>query len=410
MREHGLLEYFQEHFDFKSLLLCFALVAMGLISIYSATYDARAGAIFEKQTFLVVAGVVALLVAAFFPFKLLQRLAIPIYAIALVLLFSVLVVGTRVYGSKSWFGIGEFGIQPSEFAKVATVLALAAFLSKPTVSISNTKHLLGAAGIVLLPMLLILAQPDLGTSIVFFIMLIPVLYWAGASNFVLAAIFAPMIVAGGALLGTTTFLISIAVAGLIILLAQNNRFAAGAVFGITLAVGLSVQTVYERLPAYQQKRIATFLNPESDPLGAGYNVIQSKVAIGSGGFLGKGYLRGTQTQLNFIPEQWTDFIYCVPGEEFGFIGGSLVLLAFGLLLFHGIKIASTSGSKFSSVGAIGIVGILTAHIFINIGMSLGLLPVIGIPLPFLSYGGSALLANMTMVGLLMNFYANRKEH
>jgi len=180
--------------------------------------------------------------------------------------------------------------------------------------------------------------------------------------------------------------------------------------GITLAIGLSVQTVYERLPSYQQKRIATFLNPESDPLGAGYNVIQSKVAIGSGGMLGKGYLQGTQTQLNFIPEQWTDFIYCVPGEEFGFVGASVVLLAFGFLLFHGIGIASTSNNKFGSIGSIGILGIFAVHIFVNIGMSLGLLPVIGIPLPFLSYGGSALIANMTMAGLLMNFYANRKEH
>jgi rod shape determining protein RodA len=259
-------------------------------------------------------------------------------------------------------------------------------------------------------MLFILAQPDLGTAIVFFAMIIPVLYWAGASNFVLVSIFAPMLVAAGALFGTTVFLVTMVIAAVMILLAQNNRFAAGAVFGLTIAVGLSVQTVYERLPSYQQKRIATFLNPESDPLGAGYNVIQSKVAIGSGGLMGKGYLQGTQTQLNFIPEQWTDFIYCVPGEEFGFLGGTVVLLFLGMLLFHGIKIASVSNNKFGSVGAIGIIGIFAAHIFINIGMSLGLLPVIGIPLPFLSYGGSALIANMTMVGLLMNFYANRKEH
>ena len=405
-----MFDYFREYFDFKGLFICLALVAMGLVSIYSATYDAGAGAIFEKQTVWVIAGVVAMLVAAFFPFKLLQRLAVPIYALTLGALFSVLMIGARISGSKSWFGVGDFGVQPSEFAKVATVLALAAFLSKTTISISNTKHLLGTMLIVVLPMMFILAQPDLGTAIIFFAMVVPVLYWAGASNFVLAAIFAPVIVAAGALFGTTIFLISIVIAGLIIFFAHENRFAAGAVFGLTLAVGLSVQTVYDNLPSYQQKRIATFLNPESDPLGAGYNVIQSKVAIGSGGLTGKGSLQGTQTQLNFIPEQWTDFIYCVPGEEFGFIGGSVVLIAFAVLLFHGIKIASVSNNKFGSVGAIGVIGVFAAHIFVNIGMSLGLLPVIGIPLPFLSYGGSALIANMTMVGLLMNFYANRKEH
>ena len=405
-----MFDYFREYFDFKGFFLCLALVAMGLVSIYSATYDAGAGAIFEKQTMWAVAGIVAMLVAALFPFKLLQRLAVPLYALTLGALFSVLMIGERISGSKSWFGVGGFGVQPSEFAKVATILALAAFLSRTTVTMSNTKHLLGTLLIVVLPMMLILAQPDLGTAIVFFAMVVPVLYWAGASNFVLAAIFAPMIVAAGALFGTTIFLISIVIAGAIIYFAHENRFAAGAVLGITLAIGLSVQTVYERLPSYQQKRIATFLNPESDPLGAGYNVIQSKVAIGSGGMLGKGYLQGTQTQLNFIPEQWTDFIYCVPGEEFGFVGASVVLLAFGFLLFHGIGIASTSNNKFGSIGSIGILGIFAVHIFVNIGMSLGLLPVIGIPLPFLSYGGSALIANMTMAGLLMNFYANRKEH
>lgn len=407
-----MFDYLREYFDFKAFFLCLALVGIGLVSVYSATYDARAGAIFQKQTTWAMIGFVAMLAAALFPFKLLQRLSLPVYVLNLAALFSVLMIGKVVAGSKSWFGLGEgsLGVQPSEFAKIATVLALAAFLSKTTVSISNAKHLVGTILLTFLPMLFILAQPDLGTAIVFFAMTIPVLYWVGASNFLMVAVFAPIFVATGALFGTTILLLAILVAGVLLYLTHQNRFAAGAVFGLTLAVGLSVQTVYEHLPVYQQKRIATFINPESDPLGAGYNVLQSKVAIGSGGLFGKGYLRGTQTQLNFIPEQWTDFIYCVPGEEFGFVGASVVLLLFAALLFHGISIAATSKNRYGSIGAIGIVGILSTHVFINIGMSLGLLPVIGIPLPFLSYGGSALIANMVMVGLLMNFYANRKEH
>jgi rod shape determining protein RodA len=267
-----------------------------------------------------------------------------------------------------------------------------------------------AISIVVAPMILILAQPDLGTTVVFFAMLLPVLYWAGASNFVLAAIIAPILAATGALFGTLTFLVTLLISGALLYITRQNRFAAAVAFALTLAIGLSVQAVYERLPGYQQKRISTFLNPELDPKGAGYNVVQSKVAIGSGGFLGKGYLQGTQTQLNFIPEQWTDFIFCVPGEEFGFLGASIVLTLFIALLLHGIKVASLSKNKFASAAAIGITGIFTIHVLINVGMSMGLLPVIGIPLPFLSYGGSALIANMVMVGLLMNFYANRKEH
>jgi rod shape determining protein RodA len=151
------------------------------------------------------------------------------------------------------------------------------------------------------------------------------------------------------------------------------------------------------------------MNPGSEQKGAGYNVYQSKVAIGSGGFFGKGYLQGTQTQLNFIPEQWTDFIFCVPGEEFGFVGASIVIALFTALLLHGVNVAGLSKNKFASAAAIGITGVFGVHVLINVGMSMGLLPVIGIPLPFLSYGGSALVANMAMVGLLMNFFSNRKE-
>jgi len=220
----------------------------------------------------------------------------------------------------------------------------------------------------------------------------------------------PILVAGGALLGTTAFLLaSLAGAGILYYF-RENRFAAIVAFGITLAIGLSVQIVYDHLPNYQQKRISTFLNPEADLLGAGYNVVQSKIAIGSGGFFGKGYLKGTQTQLNYIPEQWTDFIFCVPGEEFGFIGASIIIFLFFVLFLHGIRIASVSRNRFSSLSAIGITAVLATHASINMGMAMGIMPVIGLPLPFLSYGGSALVADMLGVGLLMNFYANRKEY
>ncbi|MBI3787466.1 MAG: rod shape-determining protein RodA [Ignavibacteriales bacterium] len=405
-----MLDYLKEYFDFKAFLVCLALVLMGLLSVYSATYDVGAAAAFHKQVVWAGIGFIALVIAAFFPIRSLQRIAFPVYGGMLLVLLIVLVVGKTISGSKSWFGVGGLGGQPSELAKVTTALALAAFLARTTTSLSNVKHLLTAIAIVAMPMVLVLAQPDLGTTIVFFAMMLPVLYWAGASNFVLAAIIAPIIVAAGALFGTFPFLCALAIAGALLYFTRENRFAVAVAFGLTLAVGLSVQAVYERMPAYQQKRISTFLNPGADPRGAGYNVMQSKVAIGSGGFLGKGYLQGTQTQLNFIPEQWTDFIFCVPGEEFGFLGASFVLALFTTLLLHGIGVAGISKNKFASAAAIGITGIFSIHMLINVGMSMGALPVIGIPLPFLSYGGSALVANMTMVGLLMNFYANRKEH
>jgi rod shape determining protein RodA len=175
-------------------------------------------------------------------------------------------------------------------------------------------------------------------------------------------------------------------------------------------VGISVQFIYDGLRPYQQKRIGTFLDPNADPLGAGYNILQSKVAIGSGGLIGKGYLQGSQTQLNFIPEQWTDFIFCVPGEEFGLLGATTVLALFGVLLMRGVTLGSTVKSRYGGFVAIGLTAVFFTHIVINIGMALGLFPVIGVPLPFLSYGGSAMFSSTIIVGILMNLYTNRKEY
>ncbi|MGB2869421.1 MAG: rod shape-determining protein RodA [Bacteroidota bacterium] len=401
------LSFVKEYFDFKSFLLCIGLVAVGLLSIYSATFDINNALNFKRQAMWAGVGFFAMLVAAFMPLKTVQRLSLPIYIVSIAILAVVLFAGSTVKGSKSWFA---FGGQPSEFAKVATVLAAAAYFARTTVSISNLKDFFVGLAIFFIPMGLVLAQPDLGTTIVFFAALLPILYWAGASNFILLAILVPIMVAAGALFGTAWFLLAVVVSGALLYYFRQNRFAAAVAFGVALAVGLSVQIIFDRMAPYQQKRIATFINPDADPLGAGYNVVQSKIAIGSGGFLGKGYLHGTQTQLNYIPEQWTDFIFCVPGEEFGFLGSSIVLAFFAALLLHSIKIAGISRNKFGSIAAVGISGILVTHVLVNVGMSMGLMPVIGIPLPFLSYGGSALVANMSMVGLLMNFYANRKSY
>lgn len=406
-----MFEYFKEYFDFKTFFITIALVLAGLVSIYSATYDAGAGSIFQRQLTWAGIGLVAMILAAILPLKTIYRLVVPSYIFLFLVLLVLLIIGKTVSGSRSWFSVAkDLGGQPSEFAKVAALLAVAAFLSRSTTVLSDPKHLAMAIALILLPMGLVLAQPDLGTSMVFFAMMLPILYWAGVENFVLAAILSPVLVAAGALFGTSFFIVTVVVSAVLLYVSRRNRFIAAVAFALTLSVGVSVQFVYDRLPAYQQKRIMTFLNPEADPLGSGYNVLQAKVAIGSGGLFGKGYLRGTQTQLNFIPEQWTDFIFCVPGEEFGFFGASLVLVLFGALLMRGIKVASVSKNKFASIAAIGITAVLASHMLINIGMSMGLMPVVGIPLPFLSYGGSALLASMTMSGLLMNFWANRKEY
>jgi len=400
----------KERVDYRIALVVLGLLTIGIVSVYSATYDARAAEIFHKQVVWVGFGILALTAIAFVPFRLLQLASYPAYFLSILLLVSVLILGKTVSGSMSWFNLGWVRLQPSEISKVATVLALATYLARSDVSLRKKRDLAVAAGIVLLPVALIMMQPDTGTALIFLGMFFPVLFWGGASRFTLVAIVAPVGTAVAALFGTTPFLTAVIVFGVLIYVTKEDRIVAAAVFSLTVLVGVSVQFIYEGLKHYQQKRIATFLDPNADPLGAGYNILQSKVAIGSGGFFGKGFLHGTQTQLNFIPEQWTDFIFCVPGEEFGFLGAATVLLLLMGLLIRGVSIAASVKNRYGGFVAIGLTAIFATHIFLNIGMSIGLLPVIGVPLPFLSYGGSALLSAMSMVGILMNLYANRKEY
>jgi rod shape determining protein RodA len=241
-------------------------------------------------------------------------------------------------------------------------------------------------------------------------MFLIMVFWAGAKLFYIYAIVATFIATISAIF-SLYFLIAIIVISIIVLLLIKENWSIIFTFcGFLLAVGFSFDYFYDHLAPYQQKRITTFLNPSLDPLGAGYNAIQAKVAIGSGGLLGKGFLQGTQTQLRFIPKQWTDFIFCVPGEEFGFVGSIIVLVLLFYVLFRGVKIASSAKSRFPSLAAMGIVSVLLYHVLINLGMTMGLLPVMGLPLPFLSYGGSVLLSVMIMSGLLLNFYSRRKHY
>jgi rod shape determining protein RodA len=402
--------YFKEYFDFKTFFAVFALVLIGLVSVYSATHTAGASASFHRQIVWAVVGFIAMGLVVFIPRRLFQSAALPLYIFSLVLLLFVLGSGKTVSGATSWLGFGFIGGQPSELAKLTTVTVLAAFLSKPTTEIESIKGLLTTAAILLLPVTLIILQPDVGTAVVFCAMFPAILYWAGASVFTAIAIISPVIVAAAALVNMTSFIVATVGVLVVLLLLKRDFFTSTVVFSGSVVIGIAVQYLYGRLPLYQQKRIATFLSPDVDPLGAGYNALQAKVAIGSGGLLGKGFLHGTQTQLRFIPAQWTDFIYCVPGEEFGFIGAIVVLSLLIFLLFRGVRIAAIAKNKFSSLMAIGITSIFAIHTFINIGMSMGLMPVIGIPLPFMSYGGSSLITSMVMAGLLMNVYATRKEY
>jgi len=403
-------KWYEENIHLGILIVTILLVIVGLISIYSATYDAGSSDYFYRQIAWAGIGFLLMFVIMLIPFRTLQLISYPVYIISIFVLIGVLILGKTVAGSTSWFGVGKLGLQPSEIVKTTSILALAVYLSDKRLNLSRLMTVFKASGFVYVPMLLILLQPDLGTAVIYLGMLLPVMYWAGTSALLMITVIAPSLVAVAALFGTTSFFIVIFILLVALFLMKENKLISALIFSLSVLVGVSVQFIYGKLAVYQQKRIDTFLNPENDPLSAGYNVIQAKVAIGSGGFFGKGFLEGSQTQLNFIPAQWTDFIYCVPAEEFGFLGALFILTLFAYLLYRGTNLASTVKSRYASIVGIGVVSVFASHIVINIGMVMGIMPVIGVPLPFLSYGGSFLLTSLSLIGLLLNIYANRKEY
>ncbi|HQF43657.1 MAG TPA: rod shape-determining protein RodA, partial [Ignavibacteriaceae bacterium] len=275
--------------------------------------------------------------------------------------------------------------------------------------IESFKDIVLALMIGFIPVMMILLEPDMGTAIVFAGLILLLIFWKGISIFGLFIVLSPGFVAVSALFGFYYFLGALALTLIVLLLFRKDIFFSGSIFALNLAAGFFADYLYHALSPHQQKRIQSFIDPNMDPLGAGYNTIQAKVAIGSGGLLGKGFLQGNQTQLQYIPEQWTDFIYCVIGEEFGFIGSMFVIILFLYLFFKILKIASTTKDEFLSLIIIGVLSVYFIHFLINIGMVVGVLPVIGIPLPFVSYGGSSLLVNMFMLGIIANVFRNRKN-
>jgi rod shape determining protein RodA len=396
-----------QDFDVSTFFSVIFLTIAGFFAIYSATYAAQ-GDRFSLQLLFGAVGLSVMLAAALIPVRWFSIAAYPIYIISIGLLFYVLFAGVEVSGQRNWIVLGgALRFQPSEFAKLATILAVAKYLSSDR-KLTKLSHFTITSLIVLIPTELI-RREDPGSATVFIAILGVILLWAGTDLFYLTALAAPVVVAALAIFGTTPLVISVLAFGAVLYLVfRRSLLPTTIVFFVIVAAGFSAETIYNNLPEYQRSRVDVLLDPQKDPLNTGYNMIQTKMAIGSGGVLGKGYLQGTQTRLKFVPKQWTDFIISVPAEEFGLVGALLVLSLFAFLVYRSLAIASSVRSTFASVVAIGITGIWFFHILVNIGMTLGLFPVVGIPLPFMSYGGSALVTNMLMAGILMNLYRNRR--
>ncbi len=465
---------FVRNIDWTIVLVYLLLVIMGWVNIYAAVYNEQHKSIFElsqrygSQMILILAAFVLAFVILLIDLKFYTFFAYPIYGFSLLLLVLVLVMGREINGAKAWLFIGSLSIQPAEFAKFATTLAIAKYLSAYNIKVTSLRALLSVGVLIFLPMLLIILQPDAGSLLVFFSFSI-MLFREGLPGvvllfgFVIAVLFfvslvvlKVYIIAAIVLIGYLVFMLythkyketfigfSLTVTLFVIFwgiakiafkqvdfyyIIAASFFLSGTVFLVitffrkirhvaifvlflfgSISFSYSVTYMYTNLlHGHQRDRMDILLGLKQDPLGMGYNVNQSMIAIGSGGFAGKGFLQGTQTKYNFVPEQSTDFIFCTVGEEWGFLGSLVVIGLFMFLLLRVVFISERQRSTFSRVYGYSVASILFFHFAINIGMAIGVLPVIGIPLPFFSYGGSSLWAFTILLFILIRLDASRLE-
>jgi rod shape determining protein RodA len=397
-------------FDLQLLTAALLLCAIGLIAIYSATQidQPQLLGLWQKQLFSLGLGLLLLALTVAVPFRYFEAFAWPVYVISIILLVAVL-FAPPVMKAHRWIIIGSFRFQPSELAKLATVFILAKILSAHDFSLDKFWKLMVPLGLVLLPAALVLVEPDLGTSLSFAALFLTMVFWQGLSFgnffFMVSPVLSMMAVVS--MPSWIGFMVLMAAA--FWFFKVQFKFALP-IFLTNIFLGSLAPALWFGLKVYQRKRILTFINPDLDPKGAGWHVLQSKIAVGSGGLLGKGFLQGTQKKLSFLPEQHTDFIFSTFAEEFGFLGVLIVLSLFFWLLFRGIIIARQARNRFASFTAIGIIAVIGFHVFLNIGVTLGIMPVTGIPLPFLSYGGTSLITMLVMTGILLNIGLRRYEY
>lgn len=379
--------------DYTLLFVVLLIISASIITIASATHittpvhlgqeggkflglNLNAMGFVIKQIIWTVLGLTVMTVILFISYEDWPKYTKVLYVLNIIMLIAVIFAGKKALGAQRWIAIGPFVFQPSEFAKLIIIVTFGDFLARREGRLNTLKELVPAFAFIGVPMLLILAQPDLGTALVFIAITFGMLFMAGANNKILFSL-----IGGGSAVG----------------------------MGWLYAYFKNPGQVWVPLHDYQVDRLTIFLDPYRDPLGNGYHIIQSQIAIGSGGLSGKGIFNGSQNQLNFLPEQHTDFIFSVVGEEMGFIGAILLLTLFFIVMYRGIRIASMAKDTYGTLLASGVVAMLAFHVLVNVGMTVGIMPVTGLPLPFFSYGGSSMLTNMMAIGIIQNVYARRKR-
>lgn len=404
--------------DWITIFLYLALAAIGFTSIYSAVYNPDTAGEFSisttygRQLLFIISGIVLGFSILLFDAKFFSVFSPVVYGLTMVLLLLVLVIGNEVAGNQAWIAIGPFKLQPSEFAKFGTALLLARYVGSFNPKFTELKSIFISALIVGTPLLLIMLQPDTGSALVFLSFLFP-LYREGLSGYFLLILLGMIVLFVAAFLVPFTILIPliIALAGIFIYFNKKKRkyiVSIGIICAIAIGYLFFVKAAYNSvLQPHQRSRIEVMLGLKSDPRGVGYNVIQSKIAIGSGQFSGRGFLEGTQTKYGYVPANSTDFIFSTIGEEWGYIGSIVVVGLFVFLLLRLINLAERQRSTFSRVYGYCVASILFFHLFINIGMTIGIVPVIGIPLPFISYGGSSFWSFTVLLFIFLKLDSNR---
>lgn len=408
-----------DHVDWWTISMYLVLVLIGWLNIYAALYNENFEIFVFSQKYgrqmvwILIAFIIALFIL-FFNWKFFEGFAYILYFISLLSLIGVLLFGVEVNGATSWLDIGFTRIQPSEFAKVASCMAVAKFLSTLNISLDKFKNKVIVGLIILCPFLLIILQNDTGSALVYSAFILVLYRFGLPANFLIFAIVTAILFITSIIVSKVVLIIILSCLAVFFFIISSRKLREFIIIASLLisSIGFiySVDYVFDNvLEPHHVSRIKILLGQESDPQGAGYNVNQSMIAIGSGGFAGKGYLNGTQTKFNFVPEQSTDFIFCTIGEEWGFIGSFLLLALYLAFLLRLIYLAERQRSIFSKVFGYGVVSILFFHIAINIAMTIGLAPVIGIPLPFISYGGSSLWGFTILIFIFINLDSYRLQ-
>ncbi len=392
--------------DFTLLIVTILLVAIGVFAIFTATQTGELEGLWKKQLVAAIIGFAAMFIVMKIPLRLHFAFAYFYYLAMLLILLFLIFQGSDI---GRWIDLGPFQFQPSEISKVVAVFVLARFLYDRKRDINTLWTIIGSGIIILVPFALVMLQPDLGTAMVFSFIYIALLFRAGVKPIFILILLSPFlsVICSVHWLLWALFFIGFAI---ILFLTEPGLKLFLFALAMNLVIGLSTPMLWNQIHDYQKNRILVFLDQSRDPFGAGYQIIQSKIAIGSGGLWGQGLLKGTQTNLAFLPTRHSDFIFPVIAEQFGFVGSVVIIILFGIILWRIVRISQLANNFFFQLTAFGIYAFLFFQIMINIGMTIGITPITGLPLPFISYGGTSLVVNLASIGLVLNILSDKQEY